>query len=144
MNFDSWVEAGWLKQTGTSPAELQALVELADRYLADSLVTGVSTDAVFMQSFHAILTCARVLLLSEGYRLSHKGQHYYAIESLRETLGTDAEVDVLQRLRSKRNTLQYEQAGVVSEKEARAIGGMARDIQHRTVVRLSEKREGDI
>ncbi|NOQ23349.1 MAG: HEPN domain-containing protein [Candidatus Aegiribacteria sp.] len=121
MSLEKWAENGWLKTAEPDGGDIESLLSVAVRNIRDSRVKGLSDDSVFMLAYQAILSCACALLLTKGFRPASKGQHYYSIESLRETLGNDEQVDVLQQIRNKRNIIQYEQAGIVSPSEALRI-----------------------
>lgn len=121
MSLEKWAENGWLKTAEPDDADIESLLSVAERNIRDSHVKGLSDDSVFMLAYQAILSCASALLLARGFRSASKGQHYYSIESLRETLHNDEQVNVLQKIRNKRNIIQYEQAGIVSPSEALRI-----------------------
>ncbi|MCK5115036.1 MAG: HEPN domain-containing protein [Candidatus Aegiribacteria sp.] len=128
MSLEKWAENGWLKTAEPDDADIESLLSVAERNIRDSHVKGLSDDSVFMLAYQAILSCASALLLARGFRSASKGQHYYSIESLRETLHNDEQVNVLQQIRKKRNTIQYEQAGIVSPSEALRIQELTDEI----------------
>ena len=132
MSLEKWAENGWLKTAEPDSNDIESLLSVAERNINDSRVKGLSDDSAFMLAYQAILSCASALLLSKGFRPASKGQHYYSIESLRETLRNDEQVDVLQQIRNKRNIIQYEQAGIISPSEALRIQELADEIFTRT------------
>ena len=132
MTLEKWAENGWLKTAEPVDEDIESLLSVAQRNIKDSRVKGLSDDSVYMLAYQAILSCASALLLARGFRSASKGQHYYSIESLRETLPNDEQVDVLQQIRNKRNIIQYEQAGIVSPSEAHRILELADEIFTRT------------
>ena len=132
MSLEKWAENGWLKTAEPDDGDIESLLSIAERNIRDSRVKGLSDDSVFLLAYQAILSCACALLLAKGFRPASKGQHYYSIESLRETLRNDEQVDVLQQIRNKRNIIQYEQAGIVSPSEALRILELTDEIFTRT------------
>ncbi len=132
MSLEKWAENGWLKTAEPDDGDIESLLSVAERNIRDSRVKGLSDDSVFLLAYQAILSCACALLLAKGFRPASKGQHYYSIESLRETLRNDEQVDVLQQIRNKRNIIQYEQAGIVSPSEALRILELTDEIFTRT------------
>ena len=128
MSLEKWAENGWLKTAEPDGKDIESLLSVAERNINDSRVKGLSDDSVFMIAYQAILACAQALLLKRGFRPASKGQHYYPIESLRETLCNNEQVDVLQQIRNKRNIIQYEQAGIISPSEALRIIELADEI----------------
>lgn len=132
MSLEKWAENGWLKTAEPNNNDIESLLSVAERNLNDCRVKGLSDDSVFMLAYQAILACAQALLLKSGFRPASKGQHYYSIESLRETLSDNKQVDVLQQIRNKRNIIQYEQAGIISPSEATRIQELADEIFTRT------------
>ena len=132
MTLENWAENGWLKTAEPVDEDIESLLSVAQRNIMDSRVKGLSDDSVYMLAYQGILSCASALLLARGFRSASKGQHYYSIESLRETLPNDEQVDVLQQIRNKRNIIQYEQAGIVSPSESHRILELAHEIFTRT------------
>ena len=44
MSLEKWVEYGWLRREPTSPGEIEDLLGIVDRSLADSKVEAVSSQ----------------------------------------------------------------------------------------------------
>ena len=69
-------------------------------------------------------------LAASGYRAAGEGHHYWLIQSLAFTLQLDAEtIEEFNRFRRKRNTIDYERIGAVSEKEMQEMLELARNIR---------------
>jgi len=68
MSLEKWVEYGWLEREPTSPDEIQGLLSIVERGLADSKVEAISTDLRFIAAFNSALTAATVALRANGYR----------------------------------------------------------------------------
>lgn len=85
-------------------------------------------------AYNAALQAARAALAPSGYRVSgsEKGHHYRMIESLRHTVEPPAaDVDLLQRMKKKRNQSDYEVAGAVTEREAEEMLELAQSIHQK-------------
>jgi len=48
MGLERWVEYGWLRREPTSPSEIEGLLGIVERSLADARVEAVSTDLRFI------------------------------------------------------------------------------------------------
>ena len=99
---------------------------MVDRDLADSAAEGLSADWRMNIAYNAALQAATVALATSGYRASRDQHHYRVIQSLRETLGTDAStVNTFDTFRKKRNAAGYDRAGLVSDADAKAMRTLA-------------------
>src|SRR5262249_41206052 len=131
MSFQTWVDYGWLKVHRSSAEEIGNLFGIIDRDLKDCQLVGLSPDARLERAYNAALQCATVALFASGYRASSRDNHYKVIESLELTL-RDAEIKhKLDRFRAKRNKLNYEMAGAVSDREVEEMVSLARELRPR-------------
>src|SRR5258708_36190211 len=88
---------------------------------ADSAAEGLSADWRMNIAYNAALQAATVALAAAGCRASRDQHHYRVIQSLQETLGTDAStVHALDTSRKKRDAAVYDRAGLVSDSDAQA------------------------
>ena len=131
MSFQTWVEYGWLKAHQSSPEEIGNLFGIIDRDLKDCEVPGLSADARLERAYNAALQCATVALFASGYRASSRDNHYKVIESLEMTLQDSEIKQKLDRFRAKRNKLNYEMAGAVSDREVEEMVSLARELRPR-------------
>ena len=131
MSFQTWVEYGWLKPHTTSREEIRNLFGIIDRDLQDCAVPGLSADARLERAYNAALQCATVALFASGYRAASRDNHYKVIESLEMTLQDKEIKERLDRFRAKRNKLNYEMAGAVSDREVEEMVGLARELRPR-------------
>jgi hypothetical protein len=70
-------------------------------------------------AYNAALQAATAALAVCGYRASRDSHHYRVIQSLAHTIGADKKlIAQFDKFRKKRNIGGYEQAGLVSDKEA--------------------------
>jgi hypothetical protein len=131
MSFQTWVDYGWLKTHQSSPEEIGNLFGIIDRDLKDCEVPGLSPDARLERAYNAALQCATVALFASGYRASSRDNHYKVIESLEMTLQDKAVKQRLDRFRAKRNKLNYEMAGAVSDGEVEEMVSLAKELRPR-------------
>jgi hypothetical protein len=110
MSLDNLVKIHQLQRHATNPQEVQRLLEAAARNIADSRNETVSDSTRFDVAYKAIMQCALVALLANGYRPSTTtpGHHQTMIQSLGLTLGLgNKDWVVLDSLRKKRNLNDY-------------------------------------
>lgn len=73
-------------------------------------------------AYNAMLQSGKALMLSKGYRAVGQYKHLAVLEFARDVFGqelTDRLIDIFNRMRKKRHRVVYEEAGVVSEEEAK-------------------------
>lgn len=110
MSLDNLVKTHQLKPHATHPTEVQRLLAAARRNLADTHVQGISDESRFDMAYKAIMQCAMVGLMANGYRPSTNtpGHHQTMIQALSMTLGVPSETwIVMDALRKKRNVNDY-------------------------------------
>ena len=119
MSLKNWLNSGWLVEHKTSSEEIRNLLGVADRDLTDCRSVGLSADWKMNIAYNAALQAATAALAVCGYRASRDSHHYRVIQSLAYTIGADKKLIVqFDKFRKKRNIGGYEQAGLVSDKEA--------------------------
>lgn len=130
MNLADWQRSGWLTPRRASREAIADLFALADQYLADCAVTGLSADTRFTVAYTAALSAAAAALGAAGYRVEHEAHHYRLIQSLELTIGVPPEViRQFEAFRKKRNTAGYERPGGISEREAEEMAHLARRLR---------------
>ncbi|MGH8160454.1 MAG: DNA-binding protein [Rhodanobacter sp.] len=110
MNLDNLVKTNQIKPHTTHPDEVQRLLTAATRNLADARVEGISDETRFGAAYKAIMQCALVGLMANGYRpsTSMPGHHQTMIQTLSLTLDVPREQwIVMDALRKKRNVNDY-------------------------------------
>lgn len=120
MSLEDWLKNGWLKNHKTSREEIRQLFRVIERDLVDCSNSQLSEDWCFAIAYNAARQCCLVALYCSGYRTGRGGsEHYYVIQSLAQTLGTDfREIrDYLDTCRNKRNISDYDSAGMISKHE---------------------------
>jgi hypothetical protein len=130
MSLTDLASEGKLKTHKTSKAEIDQLLAVFDRDIADAKITGLSTDRRFVMTYGSALSISIAALAACGYRAASEGHHYWTIQSLAFTLGTDPKtVDKLNKFRQKRNIADYERIGMASEKEVREMLDLANKLR---------------
>jgi len=145
MSLEKWVEYGWLKREATSPDEIQGLLSIVDRGLADSKVEAISVDLRFIAAFNSALTAATVALRAAGYRTSTQaGHHVKTIDSMELTIPEGRRfVQKLKVLSNKRNRSSYDVAGVVSDEDLRSVMKLGAELQ-RAVLQWLRKEHPEL
>src|SRR5262249_44374825 len=81
MSLEQWLQNAWLRRADASVAEIQSLLEVVDRNLADAQAVGLSADGGFQHSYGAALQLCMIALRASGYQLPKgQGQYKRAIE----------------------------------------------------------------
>jgi len=106
----------------TSRGELNELRAVVDRDLKDAAIRGLSSDRRFAVAYNAVQQLAKMVLACEGYRVSSSkgGQHATTFEAIGFILGPphQAFIDYFDTCRQKRNQVNYNHAGLISDSEA--------------------------
>lgn len=120
MTLKQWLENSWLRQHQTKPREITDLLQIVDRDLEDARERHISSDWRFGIAYNAALKLCTILLYAEGYRSERALHHYRTIQALPLILGKGRKADVqyLDVCRSKRNIVEYDQIGTVSNQDA--------------------------
>ncbi len=130
MSLADWLNEGRLRQHKTSKQEINQLLAVFMRDMADAQPTTISADRRLATAYNAALTVSVAALAASGYRAAGEGHHYWVIQSLAFTLQLDAEtIEEFNRFRRKRNTIDYERIGTVSEREVSEMLELARNIR---------------
>jgi uncharacterized protein (UPF0332 family) len=107
-----------------SPEEIGRLLELADRDIRMAKLTMAEDwDWAFSIAYNAVLQSARAFMYSQGYRPAAEQGHKNTFAFLRAALGEDlaSTIGYFDRMRKKRNQAIYDVAGLITEREAKAI-----------------------
>ena len=131
MSLQQWANNGWLKAHQTSPKEIQDLLKIVERDLADAVVGDLSTDWRFGIAYNAALKLCTILIYVSGYRPEKALQHYRTLKALPLILGTNrrADADYLDACRIKRNTVEYDYAGGATKKDADELIEFTRELR---------------
>jgi hypothetical protein len=138
MSLADWERNGWLTPHRTSPQEINELLALVQRDLHDSRARDVSADWRFNIAYNAALQAAKTALAASGYRVARgTDSHHRTLESLAHTIGLEgASVRRLGVFRKRRNTAEYDHAGITSDAEADEMRALAETVRDRVVAWL--------
>jgi hypothetical protein len=141
MTFKEWEANAWLRGHKTSRQEIQNLIAIVARDLADARATMVSADWRFGIAYNAALKLCTILLYAEGYRPAQNLAHYRTLQALPLILGADRKDDAnyLDTCRIKRNTVEYEYAGGASEEDADELIEFAEHLEKDVMAWLRSK-----
>ena len=119
MSLSDWQRRGWLTPHTTSAREIGDLLALVQRDLHDSRAPGVSADWRFNIAYNAALQSAKATLAAGGCRTARGiDAHSRTLDSLALTASVPAStVRRLQAYRKRRNSTEYDHAGVTSDAE---------------------------
>jgi hypothetical protein len=129
MSLELWKQNGWLREYKTSQAEVDSILGLVDRDLADASREEISADWRFNIAYNAGLQLATLALYAAGYRAGRgESKHYRVIQALPLVMGErhSATAAYLDNCRRKRNVSEYDAVGRVSEKE---VGDLLRTVR---------------
>ncbi len=139
MSLQSWLENGWLRRHKTSKKEIVDLLKIVARDLKDA-EGGISDDWRFGIAYNAALKLCTILLYAEGYRPEKTLLHYRTIRALPLILGENRKVDAdyLDTCRSKRNIVEYDYVGAVTEADVRELIEFVKELQNSVLDWLRE------
>jgi hypothetical protein len=142
MSLDNLLKINQLQRHVATADEVQRLLAAANRNLADCEVAGLSDETRFDAAYKAIMQCAMVGLMANGYRPSTTtpGHHQTMIQTLGLTMGVSKEVwIVLDSLRKKRNLNDYS-GDLIEPAAVRSCMGHAQSLLAHTRQWLSQQR----
>jgi hypothetical protein len=110
MTLQNLAKIGQLNAHKATAEEVARLLTAVRRNLADAEVKGISNETRFDCGYKAVMQCALIAMMTNGYRpsTSAPGHHQTMLQSLPLTLGVSNDVwIVLDALRKKRNQNDY-------------------------------------
>jgi hypothetical protein len=140
MTLKQWLENNWLRQHKTKPREITDLLQIVARDLEDAREHHISSDWRFGIAYNAALKLCTILLYAEGYRSERTLQHYRTIQALPLILGQNRKNDAqyLDVCRTKRNIVEYDQIGTVSDQDADELIEFCRELKKDVLIWLKE------
>lgn len=141
MTLPQWLENGWLRRHDPKPREISDLLQIVARDLKDAQEPNISNDWRFGIAYNAALKLCTILLYAEGYRAEKALQHYRTIQALPLIIGNSrsSDADYLDTCRSRRNIVEYDQIGVVSEQDAEELIEFCGELKEAVLTWLREK-----
>lgn len=139
MSLKQWENDGWLRPHTTSRQEIEGLLAIVERDLADA-EGNISADWRFGIAYNGALKLCTILLNASGYRPERTLQHYRAIAALPLILGDERkdDADYLDTCRRKRNTAEYDTAGVATEQDAAELATFVRSLRSDVIEWLTQ------
>ena len=124
MTLENLLRIGKLKPHKTTREEVIRLLTAMRRNLKDAHNADISPESRFDIAYKAVMQCALVAMMANGYRPStnEPGHHATVVQSLPMTVGlTNERMIVLDQLRKKRNLSDYTGAGITEEEAAACV-----------------------
>ena len=142
MSIDNLLARGILEEQASSQKELRDLLNIVDRDIKDSEVSGVSFDWQFGIAYNAALKLASILVRGTGYRVKGGSHHMNTIAMIPQILGPDRKDDseYLDACRKKRNTLEYDLVGGATEADVMELREFIREFREDVLVWLTDKK----
>jgi hypothetical protein len=143
MTLKNWEDNGWLIPHKTSRKEVENLLAIVHRDLADARAGDISDDWRFGIAYNAALKLCTILLYAEGYRSAKNLAHYRTLQALPLILGADRKSDAvyLDACRTKRNTVEYDYVGGANGEEADELIEFAEALEKDVREWLSSKHQ---
>ena len=125
-----WEKHGWIRPHQTSPQEIAGLLSIVERDLADAQ-SDISIDWQFGIAYNSALKLCTILLHASGYRPEKNLQHFRTLAALPLILGDKRNEDAayLDACRIKRNSVEYDMAGIATEQDARELLAFAKQLR---------------
>ena len=134
VTLKNWLKNKWLVEHQTSRQEIQDLLSVSERDMADCRAEGLSPDWRLNIAYNAALQLATAALAAAGYRAARGAHHYRVIQSLAHTIGADRSLVVqFDQFRKKRNVAGYECAGMTLDQEAKEMLDLAKRLRSNVV-----------
>jgi uncharacterized protein (UPF0332 family) len=124
MKIEELLKKRRIHRHRASSGEVERLLELADRDIRMARLTMAEDwDWAFSIAYNAVLQSARAYMYSQGYRPAAEQGHKNTFAFMRAALGDElaSTIGYFDRMRKKRNQAIYDVAGLITEKEAKAI-----------------------
>ncbi len=139
MSLQSWLENGWLRRHTSSKKEIADLLNIVERDLKDAKGR-ISDDWRFGIAYNAALKLCTILLYAEGYRPEKTLQHYRTMQALPLIFGENrkADADYLDACRSKRNIVEYDYVGAVTEDDVHELIEFGKELKNSVLDWLRE------
>lgn len=112
-----------VRQHTTSENEISDLLAVVERDLKDAALVGLSSDRRFATAYNAALQLCKLSIACKGYQVSSKAHHQKTFEFAQIAIGkrSDDHISYFEYCRRKRNSLDYDRAGVVTDTESEEL-----------------------
>ena len=141
MSLKQWADNGWLRRHDTSAQEIASLLAIVERDLADA-EGDISADWRFGIAYNAALKLCTILLFASGYRFREGSPALSQIAALPLVLGDERKDDAeyLDTCRIKRNTAEYNMAGVATRQDASELADFVKELREEVLDWLKKNR----
>ena len=141
-SLDKFLGEGRLREHQSSPQEIEDLLRVVDRDLADARIEALSADRRFATACNASLQLATIALRDSGYRTSGMGHHWVTFQALPLVMGTTEQerADYFDACRRKRNIADNDAAGEIADSEADELYAEALEFRTSVLAWLDLKR----
>jgi len=143
MNYAELESKGLIHSYKASLKQIQEQIKLAERDIRTAKkMLAEDADWSFSIAYNAILQAGRALMFFRGYRpTSGEGAHVAVVQFAEITLGKAMrnEVDLFDRMRKKRHQAIYDQAGLISQEEARQSCAFAQEFVNAVKKTIADK-----
>lgn len=114
------IENGWLEEATASAVDIHGLLGIVERRLDEAQGSLKYPDSIFILAYDAVLSAATIVLRAHGVRAKRGRHHEMTFEALHRLAitGVSDRARYYDACRRKRNTLEYDSAGDVSNTEA--------------------------
>ena len=124
MKIEEMLSKGLIKSFEADEREIKKILELSERDLkvAKKNLEDEEYDWSLAIAYNSSLQAGKALMFLKGYRPAGEYKHVAVIEFMHSEFGkqiTNTIIDILGSLRKRRHRVVYEQAGSVSEGEAK-------------------------
>ncbi len=122
MSLAELKKSGRIREIPVDRKQIDSLMAVARRDVgvAEGLA-GKNFDWCYMAAYNSMLQASRALMYSYGYTAAEEAHHKTAVEFVGAVLPEKEAglVDTLDRMRRKRHDVTYDEAGLISEYEAK-------------------------
>ena len=128
----------------TSEREIQELLNVVERDIADAQLSGLSDDRAFATAYNAVLQLCVIIMAVEGYRTRGKGHQkttFEFIEFIEIPIISDFAI-YFNKCRQKRNDVDYDRVLVVTTTQRIELIEKAIEFRNLTRQWLSNKGYG--
>ena len=142
MSLQQWLDDNLIHQARPTPDEVQSLLAVSRREIADAAVQGISLDGRFEHAYESVRSAAQAALLAEGFAVPRHAErgHEVLIRSLAHTVGLEVgKVDYLDICRRSWEKVKYERSGLVQRAEADRLLREAPDVLEHVKAWLAER-----
>ena len=122
MTYEELEASGIIEKVSLSEEEIKDLIDIANRDISTAeFVMTHDIDWALTIAYNSVHQILLAIMYREGFRPKGEAKHKAVIDFCRIALGNKykADIDIIDKMRKKRNRAVYQHIKVVSELEAR-------------------------